>query len=285
MEAATGEAAALRALTAADLSAAQALTESFGWPYRVEDCAFMLRMGSGVVAERHGVLTGMALGWPYGAAHGCIGMIGVSAAAQGQGLGRLVTQAVMDGLGARVLVLHATEVALKLYRSLGFRATGMVRQHQGAAFRGGLIALPAGDRLRPVGRSDPKALAALDRVACGMDRARLLAALAEEATGVVLDRGGKPAGFALMRRFGRGHVVGPVVAPDETSAKALILHFLGLHTGQFIRIDVPDEAGLSSWLDELGLADVGPAIRMVRGEDPARPGPVRRYALASQSFG
>jgi ribosomal protein S18 acetylase RimI-like enzyme len=278
-------AATLRALTPADLSAAQALTETFGWPYRVEDCAFMLRLGSGVVAERDGALTGMAMGWAYGRTHGCIGFIGVSPAAQGQGLGRLVTQAVIDGLGDRTLLLSATEAGQPLYRSLGFREIGMVRQHQGTASRGGLIALPPGDRLRPVGRSDPKALAALDRAACGMDRGKLLAALAAEATGVVLDRGGTPAGFALMRRFGRGQVLGPVVAPDQTSAKALILHFLGTHSGQFVRIDVPDEAGLSAWLEELGLADVGPAVRMVRGAEPGGGGTVRSFALASQAFG
>jgi hypothetical protein len=108
---------------------------------------------------------------------------------------------------------------------------------------------------------------------------------------VVLDRGGRAAGFAVLRRFGIGQVIGPVVAPDAAAARALIGHFLASNPGQFIRVDVPEESGLSPWLQELGLADVGPAIRMVRGaalppgEKGEEAGAVRRFALASQAFG
>ena len=57
-----------------------------------------------------------------------------------------------------------------------------------------------------------------------------------EAT-VVLDHDGSAAcGFALLRRFGRGHVIGPVVAHDADGAKALIAHLSGLNAGRFTRI-------------------------------------------------
>ena len=46
----------------------------------------------------------------------------------------------------------------------------------------------------------------------------------------------------------------------------------------------PSSAGLSEWLLQLGLADAGPAIRMVRGPLTAA-GPVQTFALASQAFG
>ena len=75
-----------------------------------------------------------------------------------------------------------------------------------------------------------------------------------------------------------------MVAPDPVAAQALAAHLLGQHAGEFIRIDVPESAGLSEWLLQLGLADAGRAIRMVRGPLTAA-GPVQTFALASQAFG
>ena len=133
------------------------------------------------------------------------------------------------------ILLHATEAGLKLYRELGFRETGTVRQYQSATFRAGL-ALPSGQRLRPIGRSDPPAIAELDRIASGMQRGELMTALIESGETVILDKEGTVAGFAILRPFGRGSVIGPVLAPDVTGAQAMILHFLGLQLGRFVRI-------------------------------------------------
>ena len=274
----------IRKLAPADLQAAAALTTSFGWPHRVEDWQFMLSVGAGIAAEHEGALVGTAMSWTFPPDWAAIGAIGVAAQAQGRGLGRRLVETVLAGLGTRNVLLHATEVAIPLYRSLGFEPSGVVRQQQGAAFGAGLLALDPGERLRPIGRSDPALLAALDRQASGMDRAKLLDALLEAGAGVALDRGGEVTGFALLRRFGRGHVIGPVIAPDPDRARALIGHFLASRPGQFVRVDVPEDAGLCPWLEQLGLSDAGPAFRMVRGAEPAR-GSARFYALASQAFG
>lgn len=77
-------------------------------------------------------------------------------------------------------------------------------------------------------------------------------------------------------------MIGPVVAPAAAGAQALIGHFLAANRGQFIRIDVTEESGLAPWLREMGLADAGGAIRMVRGVEKSRP---RSFGLASQAFG
>lgn len=283
----------LRALGAADLAAAQALTAGASWPHRVEDWRFMLDLGEGIAAAQDGTLVGTLMTWRYGAAHAALGAVCVAPEMQRRGIGRRLMEAALDRLAGRTVLLHATEAGLPLYRSLGFVEAGMVRQYQGAAFNPGLVALGEGERLRPIGRSDPAALQALDRAACGMDRTALIRALIEAGAGVVLDRDGAAAGFALLRRFGRGQVIGPVAAPDLTGARAMISHLLGTQEGRFVRIDVPEESGLVPWLEELGLGDAGPAIRMLRaapgGALPgALPGvlpAMRGFALASQAFG
>ncbi len=262
----------------------------------------MHMLGHGLVAERDGDIVGTALCWIYGAdpaASGTAarGMVGVAPGIHDQGLGRRLVEGLLTGLHGRSVTLYATAAGVPLYRALGFVASGVARQHQGAAFEAGLVALADGDRLRPIGRSDPPVLTALDREATGMDREALMAGLLDSATGVVLDRGGEASGFALLRRFGRGHVIGPVVAPDSTAARALIGHFLAVRPGQFTRIDVPEDHGLSPWLEHRGLDEAGPAIRMIRpGAEPwatGRPvaatpggsGRVMTFALVSQAFG
>jgi len=181
--------------------------------------------------------------------------------------------------------LHATPEGKGLYERLGFVAFDETRQHQGAAFAAPLVALAKGERLRPVGRRDGPKLAALDGRAAGMPRRAALDALLTISDGVVLDKDGEPTGFALLRRSGRGYVIGPVIAPDPERAKALIGYWIGRHAGNFLRIDVPVASGLPDWLDGLGLPGVGTVTEMVRGPAPRRAATVRRFALVNQALG
>ncbi|WP_236033798.1 GNAT family N-acetyltransferase [Belnapia mucosa] len=275
----------LRPLTSADLPSAQPLTAALRWPHRVEDWAFALALGDGLAAELDGRLVGTIMGWRYGADAAALGFVVVADAAQGRGIGRALTEAMLGILGQRSVTLTATEAGLPLYRSLGFTGTGLVRQHQGGTFSAELIPLPPGQRLRPLGRSDAPVLATLDRRALGLQRDSLIEALLPVSDGVVLDREGEAIGFALIRRFGHGQVIGPVVAPDLAGARALIAHWLGSRSGQFIRIDVPEESGLSPWLQSLGLEEVGTGAVMVRGTPPQGDGTLRGFALVSQAMG
>ena len=275
----------LRAMTADDLVAAHGLCQAVQWPHRIEDWAFNLSLGQGLVAERDGTVIGTAMCWPYGTGAATLGMIIVSLDCQGAGIGKRLITGLLDRLDGRSVLLNATQAGLPLYRALGFAPIGEIRQHQGAAFSVPVVALAAGERIRPIGRSDAQALVALDAAAAGMPRASLITALLAEAEGVILDRDGEPAGFALFRRFGRGYAIGPVIAPTITGAKALISHWIASNPGMFIRIDVPGDSGLSEWLDDLGLVDVGPVVTMVRGPMLDRAAAPRTWAIVSQALG
>lgn len=276
---------ALRPLAEPDLAAAHGLSSAVQWPHRLEDWRFALQQGQGVAATQQGVVVGTAMTWPFGDQAAGIGLVIVTEALQGRGLGRKLMREVMALAGEdRTLMLHATLAGLALYRSLGFVPSFEVRQHQGTCFAVELAPLPAGARLRPSGRSDLAPLLALDRAATGFDRATLLTAMVEGAECIVLDQDGTVAGFALRRRFGRGHVIGPVITPNRATARAMIAHFLGRSAGQFTRLDVPEDSGLGPWLAGLGLVEVGRVVRMLRGEAP-RGGPPVCFALASQAFG
>lgn len=103
--------------------------------------------------------------------------------------------------------------------------------------------------------------------ASGFDRSDLMPALLASAQGVVLERDGDMLGFSLLRDFGRGLVIGPVVAtdsPDAVRAKSLITYWLAKRTGAFVRMDVPAGTGINDWLTSAGLKHVSSVVKMVR---------------------
>jgi len=275
----------LRDMTPTDLAASHALSSEAQWPHRLEDWDLMLSVGFGVVAERDGKIVGTTMAWPYGPDAATLGMVIVSQASRGGGVGRKLMDAIRAQLGERAILLNATEVGLPLYRKLGFEPVGTIHQHQGAAFSVPIAQLRRGERVRPLGANDAAAVIELDRRATGLVRTELMSALLKSGQGVILDRGGEAAGFALFRRFGRGYAIGPVVSPDRDGAKALISHWLGSNAGMFIRVDIPGDSGLSEWLEGLGLKEVDRVTSMIRGKAPPRGDGVAPFAIVSQAFG
>lgn len=250
-----------RAFEARDVAAAYRLSTDVRWPHRAEDWDFVSNVGEGFVAEDASGVLGTALCWKYGSGTASLGMVIVSPAQQGRGIGRKLMELLLETLGPRVTMLHATPAGQPLYERLGFEKTGTLHQHQGAAFRVPAIRLAPDETLRPVEPRDTRRLIELASRAGGLDRSAVLPALLEIAEGVALERDGALVGFALFRPFGRGHAIGPVVALESpegaaTRAKALISYWLAKNSGSFTRIDTPDEAGLSSWLEEIGLPRV-----------------------------
>jgi len=276
----------VRDMTSGDLASAHALSRQMQWPHRIEDWAFLLSIGEGVVVEDGDAIVGTAMGWPYGPASACLGMVIVDSGRQGQGIGRKLMNAVIEKLGERTILLNATAEGLPLYKSLGFEPVGTIHQHQGAAFSVPIANVGPDERIRPMGKGDQPAIAELDRKATGLERGALIAELLRaKAKGVVLVRNGEAIGFSFFRRFGRGYSIGPTVAPDQQGAKALISHWLGSQSGMFMRLDVPGDTELSPWLEELGIADVGTVTTMARGTPAPRDAAVRTFSIITQALG
>lgn len=275
----------LRRMTVADLPAAQALSRSQKWPHRIEDWNMLLSLGFGYVAETADGIVGTAMAWLYGADAATLGMVIVSPEAPEHDIDRQLMDAVLRDLGDRTTLLNATAEGQPLYAQMGFEAIGPVFQHQGAAFSVPIAELIPDERVRPLGSKDMPTLHELARRATGMNRDALLNALVPGAQVVVLTRNNEPVGFSLFRRFGRGHVVGPTIAPDTGGAKALISHWLGSNAGIFCRIDIPAESGLGEWLEDLGLPKVARVMRMVRGRAPEPDPSAQTFTLTTQALG
>lgn len=272
---------AYRPMGESDLPAAHALSQAVRWPHRPDDWHFALRLGTGFVAEEGGAVVGTALCWDQGPRHGSLGLIIVSSAHQGKGIGRALMRLVLERLGDRCTLLNATAAGQPLYESLGFRAIGTLHQHQGTL----AAPVPApGPCPRPAEARDVAAIIALANRGTGMARDELLKQLIGVAEGAVLERDGEVAGFSLIRPFGRGYVIGPVVAPDTDGAQALIATWSDAYAGAFVRVDVTGSSGLGEWLAQAGLAEVDTAVTMARNGVPPYDGTVRQFAIASQAF-
>lgn len=258
------------------------LSQEFSWPYRLEDWAFALEVGEGVVLERNSEVLGTALWWSYGEHYATAGMIIVTAKAQGGGNGSRLFNALLDATKGRNVLLNATQEGLPLYLRRGFAQWGMVHQHQGPLAQS--CTFGQSDDIRPAVPSDLEAIQAFDEHATGMSRTKLIPALLNVGEALVLMRDAQIAGFSIRRRFGRGYVVGPVATNTIDDAKRLIEAQLAKLAGEFVRIDVYAEDGLSEWLEGLGLKQVSEAISMVKGTIPTAIAPAHMYAVANQSF-
>jgi GNAT superfamily N-acetyltransferase len=274
----------LRPMHAGDLLAMHGLAQQMSWPHRAEDCAQLLALGDGIVAvDATGFTAGVGLRWSFGRDVGTIGLVLVAPERQGRGIGRALMKALIADSGSRALMLNATAQGLPLYEKLGFVSTGLVRQHQGR-----LSVLPPSPDvpLRRAVPSDRAALCALDAAVFGADRSELIGRLVASGDAWMIDRAGQPAGFAILRAFGRGMIIGPVMASNEDEAIALVAAVAKAAPPGVLRADIPAPAeGLAAWLTAAGLPAIDTVTVMLRGSWPATWQGLQRYGLALQAWG
>lgn len=264
------------------LDGAVSLSGQAGWPHRKEDWQLALALSEGFVALGDaGEVVGTILVTAYGADCATINMVIVDEKMRGRGLGRELMDAAFRFAGKRALRLIATADGLPLYEKTGFAQVGAIHQHQGIV---GDVSQPENVELATA--DDIVAIKALDKAAFGADRSNLIDRLSELGAFAVIRREGKVLGFAAIRAFGRGEVVGPVVAENIEDAKALITYFMSLRAGKFLRVDTNADTDLSPWLAEMGLAHVGGGIAMVRPLNfNSTASAVTTFALANQALG
>ncbi|TIP77265.1 MAG: GNAT family N-acetyltransferase, partial [Mesorhizobium sp.] len=209
---------------------------------------------------------GSAMWFPHGDDFATIGLVITTPRAQAQGGGRWLMEQVLEQCGDRNLALNATHPAYPLYISLGFTSEAIVYMRQGEApqklppmpaLDGELNELPSG-RLREITE--------LDALAFGTNRAGLLALLAEDASIATLSRAGEVVGYSMCREFGRGHVIGPIVARSDQDAVHLTAVHLKKLAGRFARVDTRERDGVfAEFLQQSGLGIAETVTTMSKG--------------------
>jgi GNAT superfamily N-acetyltransferase len=274
-----------RPMTAADLPSAHALSVQLKWPHRLEDWAMLQRVSHGFVVLDGERLIGTAFTCPQGG-FATIGLVIVSDDYQGKGIGRKLMEQALDACQSRTPVLNATLAGAPLYVSQGFVEFGRIQQHQGQAQ--GPVPLPLADeeQCRRLRADDRAQLLALANAGSGLDRQAVLTDLLEVVEhSVGIERDGQLRAFALLRPFGRGRCLGPVIAENVEQARHLISVLLAQVPDAFVRIDIPADCGLGQWLEQDGLKQVDTVAQMAKGTPPQASANVRQFAVVTQAIG
>lgn len=274
----------------APLDQLHALSIAVGWPHRAEDWQFLRETGHGVAAlDDIDRVLGSAMWFPQGEKFATVGMVIISPRLQMLGTGQWLMQRILADAGARDVRLNATRAARRLYLSMDFVPEQTLYQCQGEARSVADLPVPMGD-IQPLQSADLERLIALDAQAFGVARPGLLARLLNLSSGYGLWRQGELVGFALCRRFGRGQVIGPVVASQDADAVVLVGRHLMDLDGQFARVDTHHDQGpFAAFLARAGLGVYDTVLTMANGPGarlvPLQPGQPRTYGLVSQALG
>lgn len=190
---------------------------------------------------------------------------------------------VVAEMGTTPLTLHATPFGRPLYEELGFKATGRAEMVRGHFVPGG----PEPEATtRPATAEDLSRILRLDAEVFGSDRTHLITRLPAFSDQLrVAEDNGRITGYAAAWPNTHTHVVGPLIARDTETAKALITS-LATRTDRPVRtdIDVRHEE-LLSWVKERGLESVGFNTVMTHGV-PELPGDwTRRFAPLTVAAG
>lgn len=274
-----------RPMTAADVGNAHELSLALKWPHLLEDWAMLQRVAQGFVALHNGRLIGSAFACHQGE-FSTIGLVIVSDDYQGKGIGRKLMELAVGSVAPRTAILNATLAGAPLYAKMGFVSFGEIQQRQGQAQPPGPTELKAQERCRGLSEADHPRVLELANAGSGMDRSVTLGDVLnnlEHAVGI--ERDGQLQAFALLRPFGRGLCIGPVVAQSVDQARHMIGELLARVPYAFVRIDIPTDCGLADWLEQAGLKRVDSVTCMSMGAVPQATQGVRQFALITQAIG
>lgn len=223
-----------------------------------------------ILAEENGVPVGTGIGTVNGPA-GWVATIFVDPERRGRGLGRSLTQAVIDRLeaaGCRTLVLVATDEGRRLYERMGFEVDS--RYHvlevpgldPGAP--GTVAVAPWDGHVRAFEAGDLESIAALDRAATGEDRRHALARFAApESAKVAIRSDDGLDGFVVRAAWGGG----ATIARTPGAALAILdARRRAAGPDDVVRLGVLEENSVGlELLVKAGVTEAWSAPRMIRG--------------------
>ncbi|MGW6139033.1 GNAT family N-acetyltransferase [Streptomyces sp. NPDC055140] len=278
----------IRRLTPRDLTACADLSEDRGWPREEHKWGLLLAAGTGYgIDDPDGGLVSACVVTDYGPPNrptlSAIGMVLVAERHARRGIGRRLMRYVVEQADTTPLTLHATPYGRPLYEGLGFKVTGRAEMVRGRFTPGGPIPSVA---TRAATAEDLSAILRLDAEVFGPDRTHVLTRLPAFGDQLrVAEDGGELIGFAAAWPNMDTHVIGPLIARDTETAKALVAS-LAAGTDRPLRtdIDVRHEE-LLAWIKARGVESLAFNAVMTYGA-PDLPGDwTRRFAPLTVAAG
>ncbi|MEU6661669.1 GNAT family N-acetyltransferase [Streptomyces sp. NPDC046821] len=278
----------IRRLTRRDVTACADLSEDRGWPREEHKWGLLLAAGTGHgIDDPDGGLVSACVVTDYGPPDrptlSAIGMVLIAQRHARRGIGRRLMRHIVEQAQPTPLTLHATSNGRPLYEELGFKTIGRAEMVRGHFTPGGPTPSVA---TRPATAEDLPAILRLDEAVFGSDRTHMVTRLPAFADQLrVAEDGGELIGYAAAWPNMDTHVIGPLIARDTETAKALVTS-LAAGTNLPLRtdIDVRHEE-LLTWIKERGVEATSFNAVMALGV-PDLPGDwTRRFAPVTVAAG
>jgi len=141
--------------------------------------------------------------------------------------------------------------------------------------------------VRPIADADWSALCAYDAAAFGADRSALLQCLRgrRAPAELIAERNGRIAGFMLGRNGRSASQVGPLIAEDDATARALLTRALPAMEGP-VYLDFADaKTETRAWLTQCGFVAQRPLTRMLYRRSMGFDDTSRTFAVVGPEFG
>lgn len=254
-------------MQADDIEAARQVILRGGWGDRREFFEFATSHAESrpIVAIDGGEVVGTGVGTINGP-FGWVGAIFVDERVRRQGIGRALTDRILDDLalaGCLTQVLVASTEGRPMYERIGFelQTSYVLLEAPGTAAAAGSRPSPTG---RPFEPADFAAMAALDRVATGEERAHLLTAFASsDSTRVVTSAPDQVEAFVIRAPWGGGATI---AVSDDAGVAIQELRRAERTPDKIVRASLPAEnaTGIGR-LEALGWIPAWRAPRLIRG--------------------
>lgn len=268
----------VRRLTRGDLVSCADLSEDRGWPRDEHRWGLLLSAGTGYgIAEPDGKgLVAACVVTSYGPRLAAVGMLLVAGRHARQGIARRLMRHVMEETGSTPLALYATPEGQRLYEELGFAQVGRTERVLGRFLAEDR---PPAVTTRAAAADDLQAMVRLDLPVFGIDRTHIIARLPAFSDRLqVSEENGELTGYAALWPSGDAHVLGPLIARDTATAKALVTA-LAATTDRPLRADVDARhEELLGWLVERGLEPGSRTAVMTYGIEGLPGDAARRFA-------
>lgn len=268
---------AVRALTTDDIDGCLSVAEDRNWVTSRSQWETLLRFGRGYGFDAGGALGGTVTIFAY-RDFAFVGMLLVRKRIEGVGWGRRLVEGALATTGGLPAALFATDLGLPLYTKMGFSKRELLATHAGIwSGPTGLVHVYASNAITP---AQIESITQADALAVGTPRPQLLAMLLASPARIAI--AGRGTAYAIARDRAGETVIGPVIAPDDDTATALIASLTSSGTQTRIHI-FANKPGLRERLCDFGLAAVKELPLLARGS-VALP-PVQWYGVATKATG
>ncbi|WKE67147.1 GNAT family N-acetyltransferase [Gallaecimonas kandeliae] len=268
----------IRNMTRAELDSLVGWAAKEGWNPGLHDAELFWATDPDayIAAELDGELVGGGAITSYGGDFGFMGFFIIRPEFRGHGLGDELWRKRREGLLARLKPGAGIGMDGVFDMQPYYAKGGFVFSHRDLRFEAdiaaGFTAPPGGEQLVPLSEVAFADLEAYDRQCFPASRSAFLEGWIAQPDAQALGclRGGKLAGYAVVRRCGQGCKVGPLFADDAKAAEALYQKLAEFAAGGPLFLDVPENNGAAMAMARRhGMAEVFGCARMYLGSKPA----------------